>query len=111
MPKRKYKRLKHQKEFLQTLSFFLVTVCSIGGLIVYLWVYTEIDETMVAIEIQKSTIMELNNSLKEQHSDIARLNRVDRITSVAKDKLGMVIAQPESIAIYVEPELVEFALD
>ena len=44
--RRKNRRINKHKEFLQTLSFFLVTVASIGGLIIYLWVYTEIDETM-----------------------------------------------------------------
>lgn len=109
--RRKKKRINKQREFLQTLSFFLVTITSIGGLIIYLWVYTEIDETMMAIEIQKTTLSELNNSLIELESDVAQLNRVDRITSVAKTKLGMVFAQPESIMVSVDPSLVEHTLD
>ena len=112
MPKRrKNKLINRQKEFLQTLSFFLVTVTSICGLIIYLWVYTEIDETMIAIEIQKSTFSELNNSIKELTSDIERLNRVDRITSFARKELGMVVAHPEPMVIPVYPELVEHAVD
>ena len=109
--KRKSKMISKHKEFIQTLSFFLVTVFSIGGLIIYLWVYTEIDETMVAIEIQKTTFLELNNTVKELKSKIESLNRVDRITSVAKKELGMVVAQPESITVFVDPILVENWVD
>jgi len=112
MPKRrKNKHINKQREFLQTLSFFLVTIFSIGGLIIYLWVYTEIDETMMAVEIHKSTYNELNNSIKELRSDISRLNRVDRITSFARKELGMVVAQPESIVIHIDPILVEDSFD
>lgn len=108
MPKRQKKnKLKKQKEFRQTLSFFLVTITSIGGLIIYLWVYTEIDETNMAIEIQRSTLSELHNTMKVLKSDISRLSRVDRITSVARNELGMVFAEPESISIAVDPEILE----
>ncbi len=109
--RRKSKMISKHKEFIQTLSFFLVTVFSIGGLIIYLWVYTEIDETMVAIEIQKTTFLELNNTVKELKSKIESLNRFDRITSVARKELGMVVAQPESITVFVDPILVENWVD
>lgn len=109
--RRKLKNIGKQKDFFQTLSFFLVTIFSIGGLIIYLWVYTEIDETMVAIEIQKSTFFELNNTAKELKNKIEMLNRVDRITSVARKELGMVFAQPESITVFVDPMLVEYSID
>lgn len=109
--RRKLKNVSKHKDFFQTLSFFLVTILSIGGLIIYLWVYTEIDETMVAIEIQKSTFFELNNTVKEIKNKIEMLNRVDRITSVARKELGMVVAQPESITVFVDPMLVEYSID
>ena len=112
MPKRrKNKRITRQRDFLQALSFFLVTVSSIGGLIIYLWVYTEIDKTLMAIEIQDSTFSELNNSIKELKSDVSRLSRVDRITSFAQRNLGMVVAQPESIIIHIDPLLVDNSID
>jgi hypothetical protein len=38
---------RKQKEFIQTLSFFAITIASIVGIIAYLWVYTEIDETLM----------------------------------------------------------------
>jgi cell division protein FtsL len=86
---------------LHTLSFFLITIASISGLIIYLWVYTEVDETLMSINVQKATVSELNNTIKKLQSDIARLSRVDRITRVAREELGMVNAQPESIAVYI----------
>ena len=76
---------------------------SIMGLIGYLWVYTEIDETLVAIEVQKATLAELNNSIKELQNNIALLERVDRITETARKGLGMVFASPETISVYIEP--------
>ena len=109
--RRKNRRINRQKEFLQTLSFFLVTVASIGGLLLYLWVYTEIGEKKMAIEIQRSTLSALNNYMKELKSDISRLNRVDRTTSFARKKLGMVVAHPESIIIHVDAMLVENSVD
>ena len=63
MIKRK-RRSKKSTEFLQTLLFFITTMLSISGLIVYLWVYTEIDETMLAIEVQNQVTKELDNSWK-----------------------------------------------
>lgn len=100
-----------RKEFFQTLMFFIVTVCSIGGLILYLWIYTEIDETLMAIEMQKSTMSELDNSIIELKSEIARLYRVDRITAFAREKLGMVVAEPESIFVLVDPVVLEVEVD
>ena len=83
MGKRKKNRLsKKQREIFQTLIFFGITIFSIVGLITYLWVYTEIDGTLVAIEIQNSTVNQLSNDMKE---------------------LGMISAQAESIFVYTNP--------
>jgi cell division protein FtsB len=75
---------------------------SISGLLFYLWVYTEIDETLTGIEVQNKTINELHNSIEELNGEIARLERVDRITSIARKKLDMVVAHPETIVVYVD---------
>ena len=59
--KRKRMSKKAQNLF-QSIIFFgstiLVISCS-----TYLWVYTEIDETLLFIEIQTSTIRELKNEI------------------------------------------------
>ena len=75
---------------------------SIAGLLVYLWIYTEIDETLIRIEVQNATVAELNNTIDELNGEIARLARVDRISSIARAKLGMVVAHPETVVVYIE---------
>ncbi len=106
MPKRKGKRRsKKQREFVQTLLFFLTTFMSIVGLILYLWVYTEVDETLMVIDVQDQVAQELTNSINELKMDIAALGRVDRLTTVARKELGMVVAKPETLVIFVDPDL------
>lgn len=106
MPIRKGKRRsKKQREFVQTLLFFLTTFMSIVGLILYLWVYTEVDETLMVIDVQSQVAQELTNSIDELKMDIAALGRVDRLTTVARKELGMVVAKPETLVIFVDPDL------
>ena len=100
MAKRK-RRSKKSADFLQTLLFFITTMLSISGLIIYLWVYTEIDETMLTIEIQSQVTKELDNSLKELKMEVLSLSRSDRISSVARDQLSMVPAEPETLIIFI----------
>jgi len=71
------KKSKKQSELWQTTLFFVSTIAVIGCLIIYLWVYTEIDESLLAIEIQNSTV----------------------IAKKATDQLGMVVAHPETLSI------------
>ena len=92
---------KKNTEFLQTLLFFFTTLLSISGLIIYLWVYTEIDETMLAIEVQNQVTKELDNSLKELKMEVTTLSRSDRISSVARKELNMVPAEPETLMIFI----------
>ena len=74
---------------------------SISGLIIYLWVYTEIDETMLAIEVQNQVTRELDNSLKELKMEVSNLSRSDRISNVARKELNMVPAEPETLMIFI----------
>ena len=105
MIKRK-RRSKKSSEFLQTLLFFLTTILSISGLIIYLWVYTEIDETMLAIEVQNQVTKELDNSLKELKMEVLNLSRSDRISSVARNELNMFPAEPETLMIFINKDQV-----
>ena len=95
------RRSNTNTEFLQTLLFFFTTLLSISGLIIYLWVYTEIDETMLAIEVQNQVTKELDNSLKELKMEVTTLSRSDRISSVARKELNMVPAEPETLMIFI----------
>lgn len=84
----------------------MTTILSISGLIVYLWVYTEIDETMLAIEVQNQVTKELDNSLKELKMEVINLSRSDRISSVARNELNMVPAEPETLMIFINKDQV-----
>lgn len=99
---RKKRRSKKNNEFVQTAIFFLSAIFSIAGLILYLWVYTEIDETVINIETQKQVSKELKNSLNELEIEISRLSRGDRISNFARKELGMIPAKPETIMIYID---------
>ena len=70
----------------------------------YLWIYTEIDQTVINIETQKEVSRELKNSLNEIEIEISRLSRGDRISRVARTELDMIPAKPETIMIYIDQE-------
>ena len=90
------RRSKKNKEFLQTLLFFFTSILSIVGLIAYLWVYTEVDENMLSIEIQMQVEKELQNTVKELKMDIAQLSSSGRISNFARNELKMNPAKPQT---------------
>ena len=87
---------------LQSIIFFFSTITIISCLIVYLWVYTEIDETLLAIEIQSSTAEELKNIIDELKNDIESLERGDVIAKRAQNELKMVFTEPETLRVTVD---------
>ena len=106
MIKRK-RRSKKASDFLQTLLFFITTIVSISGLIMYLWVYTEIDESLLAIEIQKSTANELKNEINELNNVVEFLLRADIISKKATSNLKMVYTEPETLIVNYDFEEVD----
>jgi len=100
----KKRRSRKNNDLIQTVIFFSTSILSIAGLIMYLWIYTEIDQTVINIETQKQVSKELRNSLNELEIEISRLSRGDRISRVARTELGMVPAKPETIMIYIYQE-------
>lgn len=102
MAKRK-RMSKRTRDIVQSLIFFGSTILFISCLIIYLWVYTEIDETLLAIEIQNSTAKELQNEINELQSEIESLSRPDVIAKKAREELNMVFTQPESLQIAIDP--------
>ena len=87
---------------LQSIIFFFSTITIISCLIVYLWVYTEIDETLLALEIQSSTAEELKNIIDELKNDIESLERADVIAKRAQNELKMVFTEPETLRVTVD---------
>ena len=100
---------KKATNILQSIIFFLSSVTIISCLIVYLWVYTEIDETLLAIEIQTSTAEELQNLIDELNNEIESLERADVIAKRAQNELKMVFTEPETLRVTIDP-LVEISL-
>ena len=100
MKKRTRKSIK-SGNLIQGLLFFICTVGSVVCLIFYLWVFKEIDESILAIEIQNTTSRELKNEIDEIKNRIEELSRSDVITARAKKELGMVIAEPETLIVAI----------
>ena len=96
---RRKRRSKRIRDLIQGVFFFLSTIGIISCLIIYLWVFKEIDESLLAIEIQTTTARELSNEVSELISKTDQLSRPDIITSRAEKELGMVIAKPETLII------------
>ena len=94
---------KKPQDVILSLIFFTSTMAIISCLIMYLWVYTEIDETHLAIEIQNSTAKELQNGIQELKSQIESMSRADVIAKKAQDELKMVFTEPETLRITVAP--------
>ena len=97
--RRKKRRSIRNGNFIQGILFFLCTVGSIVCLIFYLWVFKEIDESLLAIQIQNITARELKNEIDELKNEIEKLSRSDIITGRARKELGMVIAVPETLIV------------
>ena len=98
----KRKRIsKKTQNIFQSIIFFGSTILVISCLIIYLWVYTEIDETLLFIEIQTSTVKELENEIYELQNSVESLNRVDAIAKRAKKELKMVFTEPETLNVFL----------
>ena len=87
---------------IQGFLFFLFTIGTISCLIIYLWVYTEIDETTLTIEIQNTTLREFENQLSTLKSQIELLSRADMISKRAIEELDMVFTEPEIFQIILD---------
>ena len=94
---------KKTKNIIHSLFFFTSTIVLITCLIIYLWVYTEIDETILSIEIQNTTVEELQNTIGKLKSDIESLSRADVIAEKARNDLKMVFTNPETLIIEIDP--------
>jgi len=99
----KKRKSKHIRNLVDTLFFYLVTFLSFGGLVLYLWVFTEIDDSLFALDIQKKTVEELMDEIYILQSEIDALSKPDVIAKKAQEKWGMVSAKPESISVHIKP--------
>lgn len=74
---------------------------ALGGLVMYLWVYTEVDDSLYTLEIQKKTVQKLSDDIQFIQSEIDALSKPDVISQRAKEKWGMVFARPETISVHI----------
>ena len=88
-----------RSSFYQGILFFFSTIGSIACLILYLWIFKEIDESILSIEIQNATARSLKNEIDVIKNDLEKLNRADVITSRARSELNMIIASPETLIV------------
>ena len=93
---------KKTMNIIHSIVFFTSTLAFISCLIIYLWVYTEIDETILSIEIQKSTAEELQNTIEKLKSNIETLSCADVIAKKARTDLKMVFTEPETLRIKID---------
>lgn len=96
---------KKSKNIIQGLIFFFSTASIISSLIIYLWVYTEVDETTLAIEIQNATLKEFENQLFELKSETEFLSRVDIISKKAREEINMIVTEPEIFQIALHEDI------
>ena len=97
--KRQKRKSLKTSSFYQGLIFFFSTIGSIVSLILYLWIFKEIDESILLVEIQSSTARSLKNDLDELKNEIENLSRSDVITARATNELNMTVAIPETLVI------------
>lgn len=77
-------------------TFFLVSV-AIG----YLWIYNQTDMAAASLIEKQELIQEMENTNRELQVTIDQLSQIDRITSIARTQLGMVVPQAESLIVYL----------
>lgn len=103
--KRQSRTRRGQQDFINSLLFFLVAILSISGLLTYLWIYNEINLTMREIIELEQIHENLLTENRELENTNAALRRSDRISMVAREKLGMITPLPETLVVYVDPEI------
>lgn len=100
-PKRR-KPSRKQRDFINSILFLAVSLLSVTGLLIYLWVYNEItltEKTNGGLRQSRASLVEDNRRV---NADIARLMRADRITAIAEKDLKLVTPEPESLVVFME---------
>ena len=83
------------------IAFFLWTLFLVSTAIAYLWIYNQNDVVALDLVEKQRIIMELENTNRELQVTIDQLAQIDRITSIARSQLGMVVPPAESLIIYL----------
>ncbi|MBA7612841.1 Cell division protein FtsL [subsurface metagenome] len=87
------------------ITFFFWTFFLVSAAISYLWIYNQTDVTAKNLIKEKEQILEMENTNRELQATIDQLSQIDRITGIARTRLGMVIPPAESLIVYLsEPD-------
>ena len=95
--KRLSKAEKQKRENLKWVFMFVILVLTIT---VYLAAFIELDKTQASIDINKKTLVKLNEDLTIKRNYIERMKRADIISKRAKE-IGLVSSNPETITIKI----------
>lgn len=93
---------RKQKQLLRSFAPYIFGIVFIAVLILYVWIYSEIDETLKEVEFLTASANELDDDINILKDDIDYLRRVDVITNRAINDLGMVFTAPETIEIFID---------
>jgi cell division protein FtsB len=94
--------MRKKKQIFRSIIPFVIVVATISGFIAYLWISSEVDETLNELELQQAAVVDLSNNINDLKDDIEYLERVDVLTALAMNELEMVFTTPETIAIYID---------
>jgi len=95
---------RKQKQILKSTIPYILGIIFVAGTLLYLWMYSEIDETLQETEDLVLMENELRDDINILKDDIEYLSRVDVVTNRAMRDLGMVFTAPETIEIYIDEE-------
>ena len=87
---------RKQKQLIRSLIPFTMVVVVISGLIAYLWISSEVDETLNELEIQQSIVVELNDDINILKDDIEYFRMLSRRrVNSAEDEIINCTSLPE----------------
>lgn len=103
MPKKKKSR-SWSNDLFFTLSFMVAISLLIGMFLGYLWVHNAVTTTIKENMALRKMEEKLDNQNRELRSQVSRLSRGDRIRGIARDRLGMVTQEPESLVVFLSDD-------
>lgn len=92
---------KSQNHGPSLITFFFWTFFLVSAAITYLWIYNQTDVVAADLAEKQHLILELDNTNRELQVTIDQLSQIDRITNIARTKLGMVVPPAESLLVYL----------
>lgn len=93
---------RKQRQLLKSLIPYIIGIIIISAIVLYVWIYSEVDKTLKEVGSLQARAIELSDDINILKDDIEYLTRVDVLTNRAKTELDMVFTAPETIEIYID---------